>query len=263
MIFETLFISLFMTYNKHYSKLGNWFFKHRGTLPVVVLIVGIIVKYFEVANYGVPGFWKSGIIWSLSLACLGVGIRACTVGQTPKGTSGRNTDQQLAEQLNTTGIYSMVRNPLYLGNFFVWLSIALLASNWIFTLVFILLFTGFYQSIIKTEEAFLTKKYNEKYEEWRSQTPMFLPSWRNYKAYQHPFNWRKVIRKEKNGVAAIGLCFWLFTLPELFVLDQMNPENHFRSHFVWYAVAFLSGCYYLTIKLLIKYSHFLDNKSTK
>ena len=34
-----------------------------------------------------------------------------------KNTSGRNTHDQVADSLNTSGIYSIVRHPLYVGNF--------------------------------------------------------------------------------------------------------------------------------------------------
>ena len=36
-------------------------------------------------------------------------------------TSGKNTAKQIAESLNTSGIYSVLRNPLYLANFLNWL----------------------------------------------------------------------------------------------------------------------------------------------
>ncbi|MGC9453013.1 MAG: methyltransferase family protein, partial [Oceanipulchritudo sp.] len=51
------------------------------------------------------------------------------------GTSGRNTKQQVAYSLNTTGFYSVVRNPLYLGNFFMYLGIALFTHHWWLVLV--------------------------------------------------------------------------------------------------------------------------------
>ena len=52
----------------------------------------------------------------IALAFVGLAIRVFTVGFVPAGTSGRKHDGQIAETLNTTGIYSLTRNPLYLGN---------------------------------------------------------------------------------------------------------------------------------------------------
>ena len=53
-------------------------------------------------------------------------IRIYTVGTTPAGTSGRNRDKQIAEKLNKTGVYSIIRHPLYLGNLLIWLGVAFL-----------------------------------------------------------------------------------------------------------------------------------------
>jgi len=83
---------------------------------------------------------------------LGLFIRAYAVGHTPANTSGRNTKEQLADELNTTGIYSMVRHPLYLGNFFMWLGAAVLTKNGWFIVAFILLYWIYYERIMFAEE---------------------------------------------------------------------------------------------------------------
>ena len=54
---------------------------------------------------------------------MGFLFRAWAIGTTPAGTSGRNTKEQVAEVLNSTGIYSIVRHPLYVGNYFMWIGI--------------------------------------------------------------------------------------------------------------------------------------------
>ena len=47
----------------------------------------------------------------------------------PAGTSGRNTAKQVADTLNTTGLYSLTRNPLYLGNAVIYMAIACFLQN--------------------------------------------------------------------------------------------------------------------------------------
>lgn len=67
---------------------------------------------------------------AIFLSVLGFWIRSVAIATTPKGTSGRNTKEgQVAESLNTTGIYSMIRHPLYLGNYLMWIGIVLFTYN--------------------------------------------------------------------------------------------------------------------------------------
>ena len=117
--------------------------------------------------------------------------------------------QQVADQLNTTGLYSVVRNPLYVGNFLMWLGIAMLTMNLWFIISFILLFWVYYERIIFAEEQFLTKKFGSVYTDWADKTPCFIPRLKGYVAPKLPFSWKKVIKKEKNGLLALLLVFWM------------------------------------------------------
>ena len=61
---------------------------------------------------------------ALYIGLFGVLLRLYTVDFTPNNTSGRNTSEgQIADELNTTGLYSLTRNPLYVGNFFMWMGL--------------------------------------------------------------------------------------------------------------------------------------------
>ncbi|NLL27934.1 MAG: DUF1295 domain-containing protein [Bacteroidales bacterium] len=55
----------------------------------------------------------------------------------PKGISGKNTEKQIADFLNTKGMYSIVRHPLYLGDFLMWLGLFIyIGRRKIFAIVF-------------------------------------------------------------------------------------------------------------------------------
>lgn len=54
-----------------------------------------------------------------------------TIGQVPKGTSGRNTSQQVADTLSTDGVYSVVRHPLYLGNFLMCMGVSMMPHQYL------------------------------------------------------------------------------------------------------------------------------------
>ena len=116
------------------------------------------------------------------VALAGLGVRAYVAGHVPQGTSGRNTRSQICEGLNTDGAYSMVRHPLYLGNFLIWLGVALVPrSAWLLLLV-TAAFWIYYERIMYAEEEFLRNKFGERYLFWaRTHTrvpaqPSALPS---------------------------------------------------------------------------------------
>ena len=96
---------------------GNWLFRWRSYLPLLMVGIAIIdMRHFTYLynDYDRNLYWEAGCLL-VSLA--GLIIRAVVVGYVPEGTSGRNTLGQEAVLLNTTGMYSIVRHPLYLGNF--------------------------------------------------------------------------------------------------------------------------------------------------
>lgn len=134
-----------MALQEEFESQGNFLFRYRGNLPLIIVFVGIFVFVFD-KLYSVDGSCVPYSVieyCSLAVSLLGLGIRIYTVGHTPANTSGRNTKQgQLADELNSSGIYSCVRHPLYLGNFFMWLGAALLIANAWFVVV-LFLFTGF------------------------------------------------------------------------------------------------------------------------
>ena len=99
---------------------GNWLFKRRSWLPVFMIVAGIVTMYLG-NRQAILYDMRDELIF-LGVSLFGQVIRILTVGFAPKNTSGRNTvNGQIADELNVTGIYSILRHPLYLGNFFMWL----------------------------------------------------------------------------------------------------------------------------------------------
>jgi len=194
---------------KEFKKQGDFLFLHRGSLPLVILVAGMAV--FILTRYlgESAAFLKSDVFKyiSLAVALSGEIVRIITVGYTPANTSGRNRFIQLADEVNTTGIYSTVRHPLYVGNFIIWLGVAMLTENGWFMLVFVLFYWIYYERIMYAEEMFLYNKFKSVYENWADKTPAFIPSFKNYQKPQLNFSWKKVLKKEKNGISAIFALF--------------------------------------------------------
>ena len=147
--------------------------------------------------------WE-GFCIALSLA--GLVVRAAAVGCKPRGTSGRNRRVQNAQVLNTTGLYSVVRHPLYLGNALMWPGIAIFPRVWAAAVLVGAFFWVFYERVMLAEEDFLRFKFGAEYERWADRTPAFVPApARGFPPT--PFSLRAVLKAEYPGFLALAIVF--------------------------------------------------------
>ncbi len=186
---------------------GNWLFKRRGQIPVVLFILAIPAVYFTDYNQLNPTISTIINYTAVVLSFLGFVVRAYTIGTTPRGTSGRNTENQVAESLNTSGIYSTVRHPLYLGNYLMWLGIVVFTHNFAFVIIVSLLYWLYYERIMFAEERFLEKKFGQSYMDWSLKVPAFIPQWSTFRKSDIPFSMKSVLRREYSGVLATVIGF--------------------------------------------------------
>ncbi len=193
-----------------FEKSGSWLFRHRGQIPIALFVAAVPVVYFTDISFFGQTSAKIITIISIALSLLGFIIRAIAIGTTPVGTSGRNTKEgQVAESLNTKGIYSMVRHPLYLGNYFMWIGIVLFTFNLLFVVIVSLLFWLYYERIMFAEERFLERKFGETYMKWARNTPSFIPCLRKYAKNDMPLSYKSILKREYSGVLAtvVGFVF--------------------------------------------------------
>ncbi len=241
------------------EKQGNFLFKYRSWLPLLILAVGLVIYLLAVSNGIIDYRSKVTVIYEiagLAVCLFGLLIRIYTVGHTPKNTSGRNTKGQLAEELNSSGIYSMVRHPLYVGNFFMWLGIGILTQNTWFIIAFIFIYWVYYERIMFAEEQFLRKKFGDSYLKWAEVTPAFIPGFKNFKKPSLPFSWKKILKKEKNGFFAVFLIIFLFREAGQFLLyKHVTIEFNF-----WFWAMAISGLLYFILKILKKRTSLLKEK---
>jgi protein-S-isoprenylcysteine O-methyltransferase Ste14 len=195
-------------------KVGNFLFKHRSFTPIPLIIVVFVI--FKPVNLE-----EKNILINLSgifISFLGEIIRIIAVGYSFTGTSGRETFLR-ADALNTTGIYAIVRNPLYIGNFLMFTGLVLVFSNVFAVLVFAVFLILQYYFIILSEENFLKEKYGEPYEAYCRQVRRAMPTFKNYKGNQNPFSLKKVIFKENDSIFNMLMMFLLVLLYKERVFD--------------------------------------------
>lgn len=191
------------------EKNGNKLFRYRGQIPLILFLLSIPAIYFtdydcffrnENYKYGL-------LIFSAIISFSGQVIRAIAIGTSNKHTSGRNTREQVAEALNTKGIYSTLRHPLYLGNYFMWIGIVIYVGNISFFMIVSLLFWVYYERIMFAEERFLERKFGQSYLDWSLKVPAFIPSFKNYEKTDIPFSMKTILRREYSGVTATIISF--------------------------------------------------------
>ena len=233
---------------------GNWLFKRRSWLPALMIIAGIIMMYLR--NRQALIFDMRDEFIFLGVSFFGQVIRILTVGFTPKNTSGRNTiNGQIADELNVTGIYSLVRHPLYLGNFFMWLGPVLFLRSIGVTIVFGLIYWLYYERIMFAEEQFLRRKFGDIYDKWSEKVSSFIPFSFKYISPGLPFSVKNVLKREYNSFVNI---FVIFTLLDLFRNYFLSERIYLTAMWIYMLAAAVA--IWLVVRIIEKRTHWLDVK---
>jgi protein-S-isoprenylcysteine O-methyltransferase Ste14 len=233
---------------------GKKLFRWRSYIPLfflVVLVSGLPYFQYPLGSHFLDQAWK---VICLCVSFTGLAVRAMTIGATPNRTSGRNTKEQVADRLNTTGMYSIIRNPLYLGNFLMVLGVMISIRVWWVLLIYILFFTLYYERIIFAEEMYLRRKFGSEYMNWASKTPAFVPRFSQWKAPEVLFSWKKVLRREYHGVLAVVLAQF-----SIEVAGSYRVEGVFKFDLWWICLVSLTIVAYIVIRFLHKKTRILKS----
>lgn len=230
------------------EKNGNTLFRFRGQIPVVLFLLAIPAIYFTDTSCIMKSdawfYALTGVAAAMSLS--GQIIRAIAIGTSNKNTSGRNTQEQVAEALNTKGIYSTVRHPLYLGNYFMWIGIVCFTFNVWFIIIVSLLFWIYYERIMFAEERFLERKFGESYVNWSMGVPAFWPSMKNYQKGNISFSMKTIMRREYAGITATILGFIYVAFVREWFMTGKFPTS--LNYIYWTAGALLITLIFRTLK---------------
>lgn len=197
-----------MALREEWERSGTLLFRWRSYSPLMLVLL-VIAAALVPGRLAVAG--PAGESWEwfcLAVGILGLLIRSHVVGHAPEGTSGRHTARgQVADTLNTTGLYSIVRHPLYLGNYLMWLGpIMVLRSPWAI-IVMTLAFWLYYERIMFAEEEFLRRSFGEPWTAWAARTPAFVPRLGGWRRADLPFCLRHVLKREYSGLFGLALGF--------------------------------------------------------
>ena len=243
-----------ITIREHFEKTGNWLFQRRSYLPIVCFIIIIVSLHDFKLPYGSHRLDQLWEVFCLTISLSGLVIRILTIGYVPEGTSGRNTRRQKAFVLNTTGMYSLLRHPLYLGNFLVWLGVSMFARIWWLTLIMILSYWLYYERIVFAEEKFLKRQFGQQFTDWAKNTRIFLPKLSSWRKPAQPFSIRMVLKREHSTVFLIILLF--FTMEEA---ASLITTGSFEWDMMWLMILTAGSAQYMLFRTLKKHTKLLRN----
>lgn len=133
--------------------------------------------------------------WGVILLIIGEVIRVWALGFVEKKGG----------KLAMSGPYAFTRNPLYVGNFFLGLGIAIICANWIILGLFLVGFTAIYVGTIRGEEKDLLALFGPHYETYCKNVPRFFPRLTPYSSpTPDTFQWQRII-KHHEYVTILGL----------------------------------------------------------
>lgn len=152
---------------------AEFIFKTRRYYRISALIIAAGLKFYLNGETSLSMF-----VAGLAFVIIGQSLRAYSAGH----LSGRHIVTKIeADFLCTSGPYTFIRNPLYLGNFLVGLGICIALNEWYVYAILIIKYSFMYAIIIDYEERFLQEKFGKVYSEYKVNTGSFFPKSKGYK----------------------------------------------------------------------------------
>lgn len=137
---------------------------------------------------------------------LGAGI--CLIGLLLRAWASGHLKKE--KELIMSGPYRYTRNPLYLANGIIGISVVIASRSWWLLGIFAAYFILFYPLVMKIEEEKLNAFFPEDFADYRKKVPLFFPSLKKPPIpYKNRFS-IKLYRKNREWRALIGgIIFWL------------------------------------------------------
>ena len=241
-----------MTLRDHFERSGTWLFRRRSYLPLLLLAIllpAVVKSGYPGGSHGKDLLWE-GFCFAISLS--GLAIRVLAVSHAAPGTSGRGTWEPNAESLNTAGVYSLVRHPLYVGNYLMWLGLSFFPHIWWCPVICSLVFWLYYERIAFAEEEFLRRRFGDAWEAWATRTPAFVPALRKWRWPEQRFSFRHVLSREYSALFGLVASFTF-----LEIVGDLAQNRRLEVDPVWGTAFVCTAVAYLVLRTLKRYTRLL------
>ncbi len=145
---------------------------------------------------------------------IAIGLAVCALGLLIRGWAAGHIRKE--KRLAISGPYRYTRNPLYLGNFLLGLSMAVGANSLWCVGLFALYFLVFYPPVIMEELRRMKRLFPEEYETYGKQVPLFFPSLRRRAAGEGAaFSWRLYRHNRETRALAGSVIVWAILIAKM------------------------------------------------
>ena len=165
------------------ARVGAVLFRNRSWLPVPFVLVALLATAHA-----------NGWNWVIGVVPIVIGEWIRLAGVAAAGTVTRRRSRDV-QRLVTYGIFGWVRNPLYVGNFLIWMGFVVISGVLWFLPIAILLFAVEYSLIVSYEEGVLETTFGQEYLDYKATTPRWIPRPPRQRE-SGPHVWREAWRSE-------------------------------------------------------------------
>jgi protein-S-isoprenylcysteine O-methyltransferase Ste14 len=181
------------------ARIGALLFRNRSWLPVLFIGVPLLV----------PGRMSAGA-WIVGAIVVVAGEWIRLAGVAAAGTVTRRRSRTV-QRLVTYGVFGWVRNPLYVGNFLIWMGFTIISGVYWFLPLAIVIFAIEYSLIVRYEEGVLESIFGAEYLAYKQTTPRWIPQPPSTRA-AGPHDWPEAWRSEVSTFLQYAVLAALFAL---------------------------------------------------
>lgn len=164
-----------------------WFYPfvpaHKSTAPAAVVDSksrwGMLLQFLAFTFLWQGHFWtRSLTLWRLAL-CIVLFALACLLSWTSsselRGQLRADAAIGADHKLVQSGPYAWVRNPIYTSMLLVLCAVGVVITGWKLFVLSLLTFIVGTEIRVRTEEALLSKKFGEEFENYKKRVPAYIP----------------------------------------------------------------------------------------
>lgn len=208
--------------------IGNFLFRYRNKVFPLIIIALFVIAIPPHKLFGSQSYENLKDAGAFLLAVAGLAVRGVVIGYAYIKRGGMNK-QVYADDLVTQGMFSLCRNPLYVGNILIYIAVFIMHGDPLVMALGITLFTFVYYCIIFAEEAYLLNKFGDQYRAYCRDVPRWIPKISRFKRATESmrFDLKRVFIKDYSTMASTLVTLCIVQLYEHLGFDSIHGhENH-------------------------------------